>query len=908
MDDPHAMSGSASNHAYERDYSGSGFEYDDRGVMTPTGEITTNENFRVFIRVRPPVPRELEGKKFINIVRVPQDHNSITICDVDTEDGRGSVYATQSYSFDFVFDQDARQREVYERSAHHAVQSVLQGYNATVMAYGQTGTGKTYTMEGFTNGEHRGIIPMATESIFAYIQANQRPNVTFKVRASYLQIYNEVVSDLLKPPGTKQLLIRQSKGRVSVDNLSEWVVKSPGDIYGLMERGCSVRATSATRMSELSSRSHAIFQIVVEIFEGEEGGRTYKVGKLNIVDLAGSEKVRSTGVTGQRLEEAKKINWSLHQLGNVISALADPNRRDPHIPYRNSKLTHLLTDSLGGNCKTTLIACISPAFESYAESVSTLKFANRAKNIKNEAIINEESDQGAIISKLEAENIRLKQLLTDRGITVHPGRSFDLSGADVDARDRAYDEEKRERQRLEGRVGDLERQLVTTLADADDKNSQREDVAQIDRYKQLLLKQRDIMLNLTQRLNERDETILRLQEELDAYDSHVVALEERLESGGGSGGTGSGGAPVPLDEAERLVADMKVFVRGDLRYRSAAAGDRLLTADEKIVELVMGGAAASNVNAPPATPRNLFNAAFDPASQRALEQLLMSQAEPVAKRHVQDNIQNLVETVATLRTSLAKAEQDLRVAEAAPTTLAGGKQQAERLRDLVESETAHLRDSYEEQLDALQQQLEAERRDSRALEAQLDRVSFDVRRLCDSRDAATKREADALYTKVQGIEQATGRELRATIGKLFTASDKPKRVDPNAALPSSNGGASGNQSSLRVMQLESAVATLKQQQETTRREMTAQVNDRNAKIADLEAEASAATSLRRQLHMHEKDRAALKKILEQRVKVKVDTIATALRSGSDARRVDAELSSLQNLVNASIAAMNSEQQ
>jgi hypothetical protein len=619
MDDP-AASGSAASNQYERGYSGSDVDFDDRGVMTPPNADTVNENFKVAIRVRPPVPRELEGKKFINIVRIPADHSSITICDVDADDSRGSVYATQSYTFDYVYEQDARQRDVYERSAHPAVQSVLQGYNATVMAYGQTGTGKTYTMEGFTNGEHRGIIPMATESIFAYIETHRSPTLTFKVRASYLQIYNEVVSDLLKPPSTKQLIIRQSKGRVSVENLSEWVVKSPGDIYGLMERGCSVRATSATRMSELSSRSHAIFQIVVEIFEGdEEVGRTYKVGKLNIVDLAGSEKVRATGVTGQRLEEAKKINWSLHQLGNVISALADPNRRDPHIPYRNSKLTHLLTDSLGGNCKTTLIACISPAYESYAESVSTLKFANRAKNIKNDAVVNEESDQSALLAKYSAEIQRLRVALAERegGSSLgysSRGGTLTLEG-DGETRDRMFDEEKREKQRLEGRIGELERQLMSSgVVDGEDRNAQREDVAQVDRYKQLLLKQRDIMLNLTQRLNERDETILKLQEELDAYDSHVIALEERLERGDLGGGFGS---PATRQEAERLITDAKVFVRGELKYQSGVS-DRLLSADEKMIELLLSSrSAAAQMPHTPQAQRTLGAAALDPATQRA---------------------------------------------------------------------------------------------------------------------------------------------------------------------------------------------------------------------------------------------------------------------------------------------------
>jgi hypothetical protein len=214
--------------------------------------------------------------------------------------------------------------------------------------------------------------------------------------------------------------------------------RSPAEIYGLMERGATVRATGSTKMNEISSRSHAVFIIIVEqsettytnesgqeisqeefkeIVQRETKGsglsnleketvsrlekyirQTFKVGKLNLVDLAGSERVRLSGATGQRLEESKKINQSLSALGNVIAALTDPKGRQ-HIPYRDSKLTRILEDSLGGNCKTTMMAMVSPALESMMESLSTLKFANRAKNIKNEARVNEDLDQKSLLRK-----------------------------------------------------------------------------------------------------------------------------------------------------------------------------------------------------------------------------------------------------------------------------------------------------------------------------------------------------------------------------------------------------------------------------------------------------------------------------------------------------------------------------
>ncbi len=219
------------------------------------------------------------------------------------------------------------------------------------------------------------------------------------VRASYLQIYNEVISDLLKVERTSLQIREDKKKGVFVEGLSEWVVRSPNEIYSLMQKGALSRATATTKMNDLSSRSHAVFVIIVEQMTAEDGhsveddesAKHLKMGKLNLVDLAGSERVRVTGATGKRLEESKKINQSLSCLGNVIAALTDAKSRT-HIPYRDSKLTRLLEDSLGGNCKTTMIAMISPAYDSFGESLSTLKFATRAKKIKNEARINEDVD------------------------------------------------------------------------------------------------------------------------------------------------------------------------------------------------------------------------------------------------------------------------------------------------------------------------------------------------------------------------------------------------------------------------------------------------------------------------------------------------------------------------------------
>ncbi|RLO09219.1 hypothetical protein DYB28_014713, partial [Aphanomyces astaci] len=370
---------------------------DDRDSITSHMSTVSGRygsNFKVVIRVRPPLPRELQGDKpFQNIVSVDSSGHYLTVSNSNhhhnpssNDDQQGnsssssSSYSNHSFSFDHVYDQHSTQRAVYENTAKAVVESSLEGYNATIFAYGQTGTGKTYTMEGFNSSggsslEDRGIIPRAIEQIFMHIQANMSARMRFLVRASYLQIYNESISDLLKPE-RNNLTIREDKKRgVFVEGLSEWVVRSPEEIYGLMERGGAMRATGSTKMNEISSRSHAVFIIIAEQSQttyvdttGKEVApdeftalvntqardrtkleslvrQSFKVGKLNLVDLAGSERVRLSGATGQRLEESKKINQSLSALGNVIAALTDTRGRQ-HIPYRDSKLTRILEDSL----------------------------------------------------------------------------------------------------------------------------------------------------------------------------------------------------------------------------------------------------------------------------------------------------------------------------------------------------------------------------------------------------------------------------------------------------------------------------------------------------------------------------------------------------------------------------------
>jgi hypothetical protein len=948
-------------------------EPDDEHMMVPATDSFdgSSENFKVAIRVRPPVPRELEGPRpFVNVVRIPSDHKSITLCEhLDTDDGKGGVYSTQVFSFDYTYDLNARQKDVYERSAQPAVLSVLEGYNATVIAYGQTGTGKTFTMEGFTSVEQRGIIPRAIEEVFAYIDSCKQKSMKFLVRASYMQIYNEVISDLLKPLN-RQLTVRHTKQRgVYIDGLSEWVVRSPNDVYGLMERGCSLRATGSTKMSELSSRSHAMFIVIVEVMEGDESNpHSYKFGKLNIVDLAGSEKVRQTGVTGQRLEETKKINWSLHELGNVIAALTDPKRREKHIPFRNSCLTSALRDSLGGNCKTTLIACISPALDAYSESLSTLKFANRAKNIKNDAMINEDLDQATLLRKYERELRRLRQALQERdsaagGIAagdphvviseLRQGkrRAEEDRVAALEALEetsRAHREEQHTRARLEERINQLQQALQNGGSDLmamipggavnseeyamrlDELDKERqvmeEDKAQVDRYKQLLLKQRDIMLNLTTRLNERDETILHLQEEIDAYDAHIQMLEDAMDANSSDLTMSS------RTEAAEHLAKIRCGGSGDgsgaatttttttTRYRSEGNREHLLSAEEKIVELLMikGRASASEGSSKAASLEQSDE-------KRALEVMLKDRVEIIANREISDRVLRADRDLDVVRQRLLASEEKRRTLEYIVEMAKSSSPQSDsiaRAKKYMEQEQEVLRSTYAARCASFQQELEQERQRNTQLARELDRMRFDVGQARSAmlsasgatlQDQQAKRaELDRLWRAIENAEDSLRRDgLSSPSSPSFVPGAASGSSYRDPATPTLQ----QQQEQQRVIkQLEATIETTRKQAASQQAEFLLQLQDRDRLIKRLEQDAASfanrdkeLASLNKSLSTHVKDRRALKTIMESRIKVKVDGVTDLLNSPTgDRQKMLTEMRALQNLVNASIAAMDSD--
>ncbi|KAL6111070.1 kif16b [Pungitius sinensis] len=390
---------------------------------------------RVAVRVRPMNRREkdLTAKCIIKMEGTKTSITNLKIPDGIAADSTRD--RTKTFTYDFSYDsKDCKsstfvsQEKVFKDLGSDVLRAAFEGYNACVFAYGQTGSGKSYTMMG--NPGDAGLIPRFCEGLFSRIAAATRwDEASFRTEVSYLEIYNERVRDLLRRKSTQTYNLRvreHPKDGPYVEDLSKHLVQNYSDVEELMEAGNINRTTASTGMNDVSSRSHAIFTInfTQAKFDAEMPSET--VSKVHLVDLAGSERADATGATGVRLKEGGNINKSLVTLGNVISALADMTqdgvntnlkRKSVFVPYRDSVLTWLLKDSLGGNSKTIMIATVSPADVNYGETLSTLRYANRAKNIINKPTINEDCNV-RLIRELRAEIVRLKLLVQGNQIAL----------------------------------------------------------------------------------------------------------------------------------------------------------------------------------------------------------------------------------------------------------------------------------------------------------------------------------------------------------------------------------------------------------------------------------------------------------------------------------------------------------
>ncbi|KAJ8340294.1 hypothetical protein SKAU_G00349270 [Synaphobranchus kaupii] len=357
--------------------------------MSPKGPVqgrTEDTAVQVAVRVRPLLPKELL-------------HSHESCITADPEEKRVTLGHDRHFHCDYVFEESSSQEEIYSACVQPLIEAFFQGFNATVFAYGQTGSGKTYTIgeaniSSFRDDE-QGIIPRAVAEVFKLLDENDLSD--FSVRVSYLEVYKEDFRDLLEvETASKDIHIREDdKGNIVLCGVKECEVEGLDEVLSLLESGNTARHTGATQMNPSSSRSHTIFTVLMEQRRGGGGGsQGAAVGphilasKFHFVDLAGSERILKTGNTGERLKESIQINSGLLALGNVIGALGDPKRRGSHIPYRDSKITRILKDSLGGNAKTLMIACISPSSSDFDESLNTLNYAKRARNIQNQAVVN----------------------------------------------------------------------------------------------------------------------------------------------------------------------------------------------------------------------------------------------------------------------------------------------------------------------------------------------------------------------------------------------------------------------------------------------------------------------------------------------------------------------------------------
>ena len=360
-----------------------------------------SESVKVVVRCRPLGSKEINEQREC-IVNVDPSSNSIAICNPN------NLREVKSFTFDHTYGWESSQELIFNQTALPILESVMEGYNGTIFAYGQTGTGKTYTMEGSDNERDKGIIPRSIDWIFDNIK--NYPAQQFLVRVSFVEIYNEEVRDLLSKIKRQKLNVREKDKVFYLEDVTIFQSENARHTLNIMKEGRVNRATGATKMNPGSSRSHSIFSIIVESSTNDENGQAhYKVGKLNLVDLAGSERQSKTESTGQRFIEATKINLSLTCLGSVINKLV--SGKSQYIPYRDSKLTMLLQDSLGGNTKTVMIANVGPADYNYDETLNTLWYASHAKKIKNKPRINEDPKDALLRQYQEEIELMKKKLL-----------------------------------------------------------------------------------------------------------------------------------------------------------------------------------------------------------------------------------------------------------------------------------------------------------------------------------------------------------------------------------------------------------------------------------------------------------------------------------------------------------------
>lgn len=383
----------------------------------------SSESVKVVARCRPLLPHEEKS----DCVIVDSSKNEIVL----TKGPDSKPEQNKSFYFDEVIEPMSTQQSVYEASAFHLIESVMEGYNGTLFAYGQTSSGKTHTMMGYPPDDNnlKGIIPRCFSHIMSVILAAP-PEKKYMVRCSFIEIYNEEIYDLLRldKKNFSKLEVRHSPNSgFFVKDMTQILANSESEMLKIVAMGNKNKTMAETAMNSNSSRSHTLMIVNIESVETLENSSKPRItqSKLNLVDLAGSERVSKSGIHSDvQLKECTKINLSLSALGNVISALVEG--KTGHIPYRDSKLTRILQDSLGGNTKTVMIAAFSPCLTNYNETLGTLRYATRARMIKNKPKINEDPKDALIRQYMEEIRI-LKEALAKGGMNLNPNEINNLN-------------------------------------------------------------------------------------------------------------------------------------------------------------------------------------------------------------------------------------------------------------------------------------------------------------------------------------------------------------------------------------------------------------------------------------------------------------------------------------------------
>ena len=463
--------------------------------------MSKSANVKVYCRIRPENEKEIESGMKICIT--PSSDNSVKILtesvgvDTGKDSSKNKSENFQTFTFDGIFPPETEQEKIFNIVAKPLINSALEGINGTIFCYGQTASGKTYTMEGIHNDPKlMGVIPRMMQYIFILIE-KATSEIEYSVKCQYYQIYNEKIQDLLDIR-KKDLAIREDKNKgIWVEDCTEIYVSSEEEMYAVFKEGSNNRTVSATNMNKGSSRSHSLF--VVTIFQRNTITGSSKTGRIFFVDLAGSEKMAKTGIEGGTgLKEAQNINKSLMTLGMVINSLTEGAK---HIPYRDSKLTRVLQESLGGNSMTNLVITCSPNFLNQSETLSTLRFGQRAKLIKNKVVANTQQSVKELLIKLKKAEERiaaLEKVIQNKGVDLN---ILDKKGGKTDK------EYKCEQCKLiAGQLNYVKNELINSMSENDELTKYKEELCEeVKNKNEEIIKLNDIIQTFELQLQEYKE-------------------------------------------------------------------------------------------------------------------------------------------------------------------------------------------------------------------------------------------------------------------------------------------------------------------------------------------------------------------------------------------------------------------